>query len=80
MVCREKATTEIAFVRFEHREQATTDIVFERFEHCQCDWRKYIFCFTLLVNKSCECVYKKERNRSSRNIDATMPHNVANSC
>ena len=30
----------------------------------------------LLVNKSCECVYKRERNRSNRNVEATMPHNV----
>ena len=34
MVCREKATTEIAFVRFEHREQATIEIIFVLFEHC----------------------------------------------
>ena len=32
MVCSEKATTEIAHVRFEHREKATTQIVFVRFE------------------------------------------------
>ena len=61
-------------------EKATTEIVFVRFEHCQSDWRKFSFYLTLLVNKSCECVYKRERNRSNRNVDATVPHNVTNSC
>ena len=35
MVCRKKATTEIAFVWFEHHKKTTTEIAFVRFEHCE---------------------------------------------
>ena len=44
--------------------------MFVLFEQCQSDWRKYYFCLTLLINKSCECVYKRERNWSNRNVAA----------
>ena len=37
VVCRGKANTEIAFVRFEHCEKVTTETAFAQFEHCQSD-------------------------------------------